>query len=55
MRRYKIINNASIATRYPRDFSHLISSYLREVANDYLARTKGVVLWLRQDFRLRES
>ncbi|MCL0057154.1 HEPN domain-containing protein [Dehalococcoidia bacterium] len=50
-----MINNASIATRYPRDFSRLVSSYPREVANDYLERTKGVVRWLRQDFRLRES
>ena len=50
-----MINNASIATRYPRDFSRLISSYPKEVANDYLERTKGVLRWLRQDFRLRES
>ncbi len=50
-----MINNASIATRYPRDFSRLISSYPKEAANDYLERTKGVVRWLRQDFRLRES
>ena len=50
-----MINNTSIATRYPRDFSRLISSYPKEVASDYLKRTKEVVQWLRQDPRLRES
>jgi len=50
-----MINNASIATRYPMDFSRLISSYPEEVASDYLKRTKEVVQWLKQDSKLKES
>jgi HEPN domain-containing protein len=42
------INNASIVTRYPEDFSKLISSYPRRVTKEYLEKTERIFSWLKQ-------
>lgn len=47
------INNASIVTRYPEDLSKVISAYPKDVAGEYLDKTKEVRNWLRQDKRLK--
>jgi len=47
------INNASIVTRYPEDFSELIEAYPENVAKDYLDNTKEVIKCLRVDERLK--
>ena len=36
------INNASIVTRYPEDFSKILESYLKNVAKEYLSKTKEI-------------
>ena len=48
------INNASIVTRYPEDFSKLLEVYPKEVTEGYLAKTKEVVQCLKEDKRLKE-
>lgn len=48
------INNASIVTRYPEDFSQLLTAYSKGVTEKYLARTKEVIQCLEKDKRLRE-
>jgi len=47
------INNASIVTRYPEDLSKVISAYPKDVAMEYLDKTKEVMNWLKQDKRLK--
>jgi len=47
------INNASIVTRYPEDFSELIKAYPQEVALEYLNNTKEVIKCLQEDKRLK--
>lgn len=42
------INNASVITRYPEDFSKILSSYPREVAQEYLEKTEKILSWLKQ-------
>ncbi|MEA3454623.1 MAG: HEPN domain-containing protein [Candidatus Caldatribacteriota bacterium] len=34
------INNASIVTRYPEDFSKILEAYPKSVAEEYLSKTK---------------
>jgi len=43
-----MINNASVVTRYPADFSAMVSSYPRRVARDYVRKTDEVLSWLRR-------
>jgi HEPN domain-containing protein len=47
------INNASIITRYPEDFSKLVEVYPSDVSASYLEQTKDVIAWLRQSTRLK--
>lgn len=47
-----MINNASVATRYPHDLSELKSSYPKKVAEEYLKRTKEVTRWLKKHPKL---
>lgn len=49
------INNASIPTRYPEDLAKAITAFPRGVAENYLAETKEVLEWLKQDPRLKKS
>ena len=48
------INNASIVTRYPEDFSKLLDAYPKEIAQDYLNKSKEAVQCLKEDSRLKE-
>lgn len=48
------INNASIVTRYPEDFSKLLDIYPKDVAQEYLTKTEEVINWLIKDERLKE-
>lgn len=47
------INNASIVTRYPEDFSELLKAYPKDVAIDYLNNTREVIKCLLADERLK--
>jgi hypothetical protein len=47
------INNTSVVVRYPDDLSAMVSQYPAAIAQDYLERTKELILWLRQDPRLQ--
>jgi HEPN domain-containing protein len=47
------INNVSIVTRYPEDFNKLIESYHEGIASAYLAETKEVIAWLKQNEKLK--
>jgi HEPN domain-containing protein len=47
------INNVSIATRYPEDFSELLKVYTKLVAKEYLEKTKKVIKCLLADERLK--
>ena len=48
------INNASIVTRYPEDFSKLLEAYPKEITEEYFAKTKEVVKCLKEDKKLKE-
>lgn len=48
-----IVNNASVATRYPHDLSELKSSYPKKVAEEYLKKTKETTRWLKKHPKLR--
>ena len=45
------INNTSVVVRYPDDLSALVSQYPEAIAQDYLERTRELILWVRQDPR----
>ena len=47
------INDTSVFVRYPDDLSWMVSQYPEAIAQDYLARTKELILWVRQDPRLQ--
>jgi HEPN domain-containing protein len=49
------INNASIPTRYPEDLAKAITAFPKQVAENYLATTKEVLEWLKQDSKLKKS
>jgi HEPN domain-containing protein len=49
------LNNTSVVVRYPDDLSAMVSQYPEAIAQDYLARTKELLLWVRQDPRLQTS
>jgi len=42
------INNVSIITRYPEDFSKILEAYPKSVAEEYLSKTKGVLECLKK-------
>jgi HEPN domain-containing protein len=46
------INNASIVTRYPENFSELLKVYPKDVATDYFENAKEVIKCLLADKRL---
>jgi HEPN domain-containing protein len=48
------INNASIVTRYPEDFSKLLGVYPADIVKDYLLQTKRIIQCLEKDKRLRK-
>jgi HEPN domain-containing protein len=47
------LNNTSVGVRYPEDLSAMVSQYPEAIAQDYLERTKELLLWVRQDPRLQ--
>ena len=47
------LNNTSVVVRYPGDLSAMVSQYPEAIAQDYLERTKELILWVRQDPRLQ--
>ena len=47
------LNNTSVVVRYPDDLSAMVSQYPEAIAQDYLERTKELILWVRQDPRLQ--
>ena len=49
------LNNTSVVVRYPDDLSAMVSQYPEAIAQDYLERTKELILWVRQDPRLQTS
>jgi len=42
------INNVSIITRYPEDFSKILEAHPKSVAEEYLSKTKGVLECLKK-------
>jgi len=48
------INNASIITRYPEDFSKLVEVYPADVVASYLEQTKDVIEWLKQNEKFKK-
>ena len=49
------LNNTSVVVRYPDDLAAMVSQYPEAIAQDYLERTKELILWVRQDPRLQTS
>ena len=49
-----MINNVAVVTRYPEDLSKLVTSYPKEVAQEYLNRTLKVIKCVKQDPRLKK-
>ena len=47
------LNNTSVVVRYPDDLSAMVSQYPEAIVQDYLERTKELILWVRQDPRLQ--
>jgi len=45
------LNEASIPTRYPEDMSQLVRHYNKAAAERYLARTKGLLKWLKAQIK----
>jgi HEPN domain-containing protein len=48
------INNASIVTRYPEDFSRVLDAYPKNIAREYLSTTKEIHRWLKENKKLTE-
>ncbi|GAI78958.1 unnamed protein product [marine sediment metagenome] len=48
------INNASIVTRYPEDFSKILDSYPKIVAEEYLSKTKEIHKCLKKHKTLKK-
>ncbi len=49
------INSTSVPTRYPEDLQTILKEFARTVAEDYLKRTKEVIVWLKQHPNLSTS
>lgn len=45
------LNNASVATRYPEDFSETVRVYTEDVAEEYLERSGEVVRWITRQLK----
>ena len=45
------LNEASVPTRYPEDFSKLVRHYNKAAAERYLAETKGFLKWLKAQIK----
>ena len=50
-----MINNVAVVTRYPEDLSKLVSSYPKEVTQEYLGKAEKVIEWIKRDSRLERS
>ncbi len=48
------INNASIVTRYPEDFSKILEAYPKIVAEEYLSKTKEIHKCLKKHKTLKK-
>jgi len=48
------INNASIVTRYPEDFSKILDAYPKIVAEEYLSKTKEIHKCLKKHKTLKK-
>lgn len=48
------LNNASVVTRYPEDFEKLIEAFPKNIAADYLQKTREIVEWLKQNEKLKK-
>ena len=48
------INNASIITRYPEDFTKVMNSYPEDVVREYLFMTREIHKWLKLNLKLTE-
>lgn len=48
------LNDLSIVTRYPEDFDALVKAFNKKRVEDYLARTKELLKWLKKDTRLKK-
>jgi HEPN domain-containing protein len=42
------LNDASVATRYPEDFSQMLASYTDALTDSILVKTKEVLTWIKQ-------
>lgn len=51
----KVINDKSVPTRYPENITDLIKIITPALSKDYLKKTKGVVLWLKQNLKIVKS
>jgi len=49
------INLQSVPTRYPEDFKKLSKEFDKNIAEDYLKQTKGVIRWLKQNIPYLKS
>jgi len=49
-----MLNNVSVVTRYPEDLSRLVLSYPKQVTQEYLRKTRKVILWIKKDSRLKK-
>ena len=49
-----MLNNVSVVTRYPEDLSRLVLSYPKQVTQEYLRKTREVILWIKKDSRLKK-
>jgi HEPN domain-containing protein len=50
-----MINNVAVVTRYPEDLSKIVSSYPKEVTQEYLNKTLKVIKCVKQDPRLKKQ
>ena len=48
------INNASIVTRYPEDFSKILEAYPKSVTEEYFFKTKEILECLKKHEMLKE-
>ena len=48
------INNASIVTRYPEDFSKILEAYPKNVTEEYFCETKEILECLKKHEMLKE-
>jgi len=48
------INNASIVTRYPEDFSKILEAYPKNVTEEYFCKTKEILECLKKHEMLKE-